>query len=65
MYRYLGDGESSTTLSSSDISVAEGFPKDTLEDQDQAPLESKCSEEGNTSYARCERLDSVFGSFCK
>lgn len=64
MYGYLGDRESPTTLSSSDISVADGFPKDTLEDQDQAPLESKCPEEPNTRCARCERLGIIFGSFC-
>ena len=65
MWGYLGDGESSTTLSSSDISVAEGFSKDTLEDQDQAPLESKCPEEPNTLCARCERLGIILATFCK
>lgn len=65
MYGYLGDGGSSRTLSSSGFSVAEGFPKDTLEDQDQAPLESKCPEEPNTRCARRERLGIIFATFCK
>ena len=65
MYGHVGDGGSSTTLSSSDISVAEGSPKDTLEDQDQTPLEKKCPEERNTLYARCERKGIIFGSSCK
>lgn len=51
---YLGDGESLSSLSSLHVSVAEGCPENTFEEQQTTP-ESKCREESVICKTRGKR----------